>query len=591
VLTLALIGLIGGLVTGISPCILPVLPVIFFSGAQAADTGQAGTTAAPAAAGSGGVTVAERAPAAPKASRSRPYLVIAGLVVSFTLVTLFGSLLLSVLGLPQDVLRWAGLVVLVLIGVGLIVPRLEHLLEKPFSWLPQRSPDAAKGGFPLGLALGAVYVPCAGPVLAAITVAGSTGKIGLDTVVLTLSFAVGAAIPLLVFALAGRRVAERVRAFRKRQRGIRLTAGVVMIALAVGLVFNLPQLLQRAIPDYTGGLQDQVNNSKQVQEALNLGGIENDQNKNLDKCTNGANTLESCGTAPDIQGIQGWLNTPNGAPVDLRALRGKVVLLDFWAYSCINCQRSIPHVVAWDKAYRDAGLEVIGIHSPEYAFEKEPGNVASAAAKFGMTYPVALDNNLGTWTNYRNRYWPAHYLIDAHGTVRHIKFGEGDYDGTEKLVRELLRDADPNVKLPRATDTADDTPNTTDITRETFLGSTKRVNYAGQGAYSAGDRSFTFPDKQARDTFALDGAWTLTSQSITPTADQGLLRLNYRAKEVRMVLSGKGTVTYRIGDRTRTIDVTGTPDSYQLVSTKDIEAGTVIVTASRGVQAYSFTFG
>ncbi len=259
-LTLALIGLIGGLVTGISPCILPVLPVIFFTGAQAA----------------------------PTVSRARPYLVIAGLVVSFTLVTLFGSLLLSVLGLPQDVLRWAGLIVLTLIGVGLIVPRFEHLLEKPFSWIPQRRPDASQGGFPLGLALGAVYVPCAGPVLAAITVAGSTGRIGVDTVVLTVTFAVGAAIPLLVFALAGRRVAERVKAFRKRQRGIRLTAGIVMIALAAGLVFNLPQLLQRAIPDYTSGLQDQVDNSQQVQEALNLGGIENDRTRTWTSATTAA---------------------------------------------------------------------------------------------------------------------------------------------------------------------------------------------------------------------------------------------------------------------------------------------------------------
>src|SRR5262245_50708988 len=300
VLTLALIGLVGGLVTGISPCILPVLPVIFFSGAQSATTQKSDS-------GSGGVAVAERTETKTP-SRARPYLVIAGLVVSFTLVTLFGSLLLSVLGLPQDVLRWAGLIVLALIGIGLIVPRFEHLLEKPFSWLPQRNPDASKGGFPLGLALGAVYVPCAGPVLAAITVAGSTGQIGVDTVVLTVTFAVGAATPLLIFALAGRRVAERVKAFRKRQRGIRLTAGIVMIALAVGLVFNLPQLLQRAIPDYTSGLQDQVNNSQQVREALNLGGIENDQNKDLDKCSNGGTKLERCGTAPDIKAIQQWLN-------------------------------------------------------------------------------------------------------------------------------------------------------------------------------------------------------------------------------------------------------------------------------------------
>jgi cytochrome c biogenesis protein CcdA/thiol-disulfide isomerase/thioredoxin len=594
VLTLALIGLIGGLVTGISPCILPVLPVIFFTGAQSGNAEKTTTTATSAAGGSAtgvAVAVAERPSTPPTPSRARPYLVIAGLVVSFTLVTLFGSLLLSILGLPQDVLRWAGLIVLALIGVGLIIPKFEHLLEKPFSWIPQKNPDSTKGGFSLGLALGAVYVPCAGPVLAAITVAGSTGQIGLDTVVLTATFAVGAALPLLIFALAGRRVAQRVSAFRKRQRGIRITAGIVMIALAVGLVFNLPQLLQRAIPDYTSGLQEQVNNSEQVKEALNLGGLENDQNKDLDKCTEGADNLQSCGTAPDIKDISQWFNTPGNQPVSLDKLRGKVVLLDFWAYSCINCQRSIPHVTAWNQAYRDSGLQVIGIHSPEYAFEKEAGNVKSAADKFGIKYPVALDNSLGTWTNYRNRYWPAHYLIDADGTVRHIKFGEGGYNVTERMIRDLLRDADPNVTLPKATDTVDDTPTVGDITQETYLGSTKRVNFAGSEEYTSGDKSFAFPDKQGKNSFALDGNWTLSSQNITPTDGNSRIRLNYRAKEVRMVLSGAGTVTYQAGDTTRTVEVNGTPDSYQLRSTKDNESGTITVTLPPDVQAFSFTFG
>jgi cytochrome c biogenesis protein CcdA/thiol-disulfide isomerase/thioredoxin len=589
VLTLALIGLIGGLVTGISPCILPVLPVIFFSGAQTAQRRPAARAEARDREG-GTVATVER-PVETKPSRARPYLVIAGLVVSFTLVTLFGSLLLSVLGLPQDVLRWAGLVVLALIGVGLIVPRFEHLLEKPFSWIPQRKPDAERGGFSLGLALGAVYVPCAGPVLAAITVAGSTGQIGVDTAVLTVTFAFGAAIPLLIFALAGRRVAERVKAFRKRQRGIRITAGIVMLALAAGLVFNLPQLLQRALPDYTGGLQDKIDNSEQVKAALNLGGLVNDQNKNLDKCTDGATELESCGTAPDIKGIQQWFNTPGDKPAELKSLRGKVVLVDFWAYSCINCQRSIPHVVAWDKAYRAAGLQVIGVHAPEYAFEKEARNVSSAARNLGIDYPVALDNSLATWTNYRNRYWPAHYLIDANGTVRHIKFGEGDYDVTEKLIRQLLRDADSGAELPRKTDTADETPNTADSTRETYLGSTKRVNFAGAETYSAGDKSFTFPDDQAKDTFALDGGWRLTPQSITPTGGSAQVRLNYHAKQIRMVLAGSGTVTFTTDGATKTLRVTGTPNSYQLLSTRDIDSGTVTVTVGKGVQAYSFTFG
>ena len=145
-------------------------------------------------------------------------------------------------------------------------------------------------------------------------------------------------------------------------------------------------------------------------------------------------------------------------PLDIKRLRGKVVLVDFWAYSCINCQRAIPHVTDWYGKYSDAGLEVIGVHSPEYAFEKVPANVASGAKDLGITYPVALDNNLSTWTNYRNRYWPAEYLIDADGTVRHIKFGEGDYDVTENLIRQLLTDAHPGVKLPPPGDSADTTP-------------------------------------------------------------------------------------------------------------------------------------
>ncbi len=440
--TLVLIGFFGGLITGISPCILPVLPVIFFSGTQ-------GARSEPVAESDGGTAVAvETKPAL--SDRLRPYRVIGGLVLSFSLVTLVGTSLLSLLHLPQDAIRWAGLIALTVIGLGLIFPRFEEILEKPFSRIPQLQMSEGRSGFGLGLALGVLYVPCAGPVLAAIVVAGATGSIGLDTVALTISFAIGAALPLLFFALAGQRVAERVGTFRRHQRRIRVIGGIVMLVFAVALVFNVPAKLQRAIPDYTSGLQDKVVASDEVQEKLNLGGLVNEQNRELSNCGNGAPALESCGTAPDIKGIAGWLNTPSGAPVDLKSLRGKVVLVDFWAYSCINCQRAIPHVVDWYGKYKDLGLEVIGVHSPEYAFEKNAGNVASGADDLGITYPVALDNSLSTWTNYRNRYWPAEYLIDANGTVRHIKFGEGDYAVTESLIRELLVDADPDVAFAPA---------------------------------------------------------------------------------------------------------------------------------------------
>jgi cytochrome c biogenesis protein CcdA/thiol-disulfide isomerase/thioredoxin len=336
----------------------------------------------------------------------RPYRVIRGLVVSFSVVTLVGSALLSLLHLPQDTIRWIGMIALTVLGLGLIFPQFEQLLEKPFSRIPQFSASEGRSGFGLGLALGLLFVPCAGPVLAAIVLAGATGSIGIQTGALTVAFAIGVAVPLLVFALAGQRVAQRIGAFRRRQRQIRTAGGIVMLAFAVAIAFNLPDKLQRALPDYTSSLESSIAGSEQIAAKLNLGGIINDQNKDLSNCINGGAKLESCGTAPDIKGIAGWLNTPDGAPVDLKSLRGKVVLVDFWAYSCINCQRAIPHVTDWYDKYKDVGLEVIGVHSPEYAFEKVPDNVVSGAARLGIKYPIALDNNLSTWTNYRNRYWP-----------------------------------------------------------------------------------------------------------------------------------------------------------------------------------------
>ncbi|MET0735070.1 MAG: cytochrome c biogenesis protein CcdA [Microbacterium sp.] len=572
-MSLIIIGLLGGLITGISPCILPVLPVIFLTG---------------------GAQSARFEDDPIQASRWRPYLVIAGLVTSFTIVTLAGSLILGALHLPQDIIRWVGIAVLVLIGVGLLVPRFEQILEKPFQKLARRTEVTNKGsGYGVGLALGAVFVPCAGPVLAAIIVAGSTGRIGIDTVLLTVSFSIGVAIPLLFFALAGRGLIERIKAFRSRERGLRIAAGIAMLALAVGLVFNVPQLLQRLVPDYTADIQRQLTDNPDAQRALDLGGLVNDENKDLDQCTNGASELESCGVAPSIKGIERWLNTPDGEAVDLAAEKGGVVLVDFWAYSCINCQRSIPHVVAWDEAYRDAGLQVIGIHSPEYAFEKDAANVEAGAEAFGITYPVALDNSLATWTNYRNRYWPAHYLIDADGVVRHIAFGEGNYAATEKLIRELLTDADPSAELPPATEVVDETPDAGTRTPETFLGSSKDVNYGGGGRYGAGESVFELPDTQPADSFALDGDWRVETQYATPATDgDGTIRLDFRAAEVRMVLAGEGEVRVRLdGGAEKTITVSGTPKSYALVEGADGSPGVIDVVVTPGVEAYSFTFG
>ncbi|OBI89035.1 cytochrome c biogenesis protein DipZ [Mycobacterium asiaticum] len=573
--TLALIGFLGGLITGISPCILPVLPVIFFSGANSTAPTQ-----------SDGAVAVQTKPT--RTAASRPYRVIGGLVLSFSVVTLLGSAMLSALHLPQDAIRWVALLALVAIGLGLIFPRFEQLLERPFSRIPQKQIVTRGDGFGLGLALGVLYVPCAGPVLAAIVVAGATAKIGVGTVVLTGTFAVGAALPLLFFALAGQRVAQRVSAFRRRQREIRIGAGLVTILLAVALVFNLPAALQRAIPDYTASLQDRVGGTEPIRQQL--GGIVTDQNVQLSNCSNGGTRLENCGAAPDLRGITGWLNTPGGQPVVLNALRGKVVLIDFWAYSCINCQRAIPHVVGWYQAYHDRGLEVIGVHTPEYAFEKVPENVAKGAADLGIKYPVALDNNYSTWTNYRNSYWPAEYLIDASGTVRHLQFGEGDYDATEALIRQLLSDAKPGTQLPAPVDAPDLTPKTF-TTAETYFAVGKALNYGGGGVYDEGSATFRYPPTLASDSFALTGPWSLDYQGATAAGEDSAVKLNYHAKDVYVVVGGTGTLTVLRNGKPTVLPISGPPTSHQIVADTAQSAGTIEVRPSKGLQLFSFTYG
>jgi cytochrome c biogenesis protein CcdA/thiol-disulfide isomerase/thioredoxin len=558
VYTVALIGFLGGLITGISPCILPVLPVVFFSGADSRGAGSA----------------------------ARPYLVIAGLVCSFGVVTLVGSALLSALHLPQDAIRWAALIALTLIGLGLIFPPLQHLIERPFARLPQRQFGTGAKGFVLGLTLGALYVPCAGPVLAAIVVAGGTASIGLPILLLTVTFSIGTALPLLGFALAGRGVAERVAAFRRRQRVIQVVGGITMIVLAVALVFNLPAVLQRAVPDYTAAMQKRVG-ANDIRQKLKPAGPVTGQ---LADCTEGAEQLQECGPAPAISGTTGWLNTPNDAPIDLASLRGKVVLIDFWAYSCINCQRAIPHVVDWYNRYRESGFVAIGVHTPEYAFERVPANVASGAAALHMTYPIALDNDYTTWNNYQNLYWPAEYLIDANGAVRHTKFGEGGYDGTETLIRQLLTDATPGVRLPGGTNTADTTPQTK-LTPESYLAADRSSNYGGDGAYKAGSNTFGFPATLPPDKYALRGRWTLDDQGATADSDDAAIRLNYTGKDVFAVVGGTGTLTVTRGANTTTTPIGGPPTLHQIVADGSARRDQLDMQVSKGLQVFSFTFG
>ena len=451
-LVLISIGLLAGVITGVSPCVLPVLPVVFFAG---------------------GAATASRT----VRHMGRPLATIAGLVLSFSLFTLFGSIILTALHLPQTLLRWAGLAALLLIGLGLLFPRVDEVLQRPFQRLPRaiHPPDGQGNAFLLGLGVGVLYVPCAGPVLAAISIAGAGGRFTGSIAVLTVGFAVGVAIPLFVFALAGSKLSQRISSYRGRRRGFRIAGGTVMVLLAVALTFNLTDGLQRTVPNYTQALQDTFENSNTARNALS--GLLNEEPSAgpastpvkspapamstagpakgpVVTCVSHAKALANCGPAPEFADIASWINTSGDKPVTLAQFRGKVVLVNFWTFSCINCQRALPFVRSWYADYHSSGLEEIGIHTPEFAFEHDLGNVRDAVKSDAVSYPVGLDNSSATWRTYRNSYWPAQYLIDAQGVVRHVVYGEGGYADSEILIRGLLEAADPAAQLPSPTDPA-----------------------------------------------------------------------------------------------------------------------------------------
>src|SRR3989440_8828333 len=428
-----------GLVTALSPCILPVLPIILAGSA------------------SGG--------------RRRPYAIVAGLVASFTLFTLAATWLLGLLHLRQDLLRDIAIAMLFILAATLLVPRFGELLERPFLFLTRRRAGDLGGGFLLGASLGLVFVPCAGPVFAAVSVLAATHRVGGKAIAVTLVYALGAAVPLLLFAAGSRRAGARIRA---RGGAIRAAMGVLMAVGAFAILKNWDQSLQTKLGGYTTSVQNWIEGSSAAdRELAKLRGSGSAAGAQL-----AAAKPRDFGPAPSFTGISSWLNTPGGRPLSLASLRGKVVLVDFWTYSCINCLRTLPHLEAWDRAYRKAGLVIVGVHTPEFAFEHVVSNVRSASRRLGVRYPVAIDNRYGTWEAYGNQYWPAEYLIDRSGHVRHAHFGEGEDDRTESLIRQLL--STRKVELAAPTSARATTP-THVITPQSYLGHQRLHRHAGPG--------------------------------------------------------------------------------------------------------------
>lgn len=568
---LVAIGFVAGIIAGISPCILPVLPVVLVAGA---------TTPADSEGGRRRWRI-----------RARPVSVVAGLVVSFSVLILVGSQLLSLLHLPQDTLRDAGIALLVLVGLGFVVPPFGELLERPFSRLSTRLPSGGAGGFALGLGLGVLFVPCAGPVLAAITVVGATHRVGLTSVLLTAAFAIGAALPLLVVALGGSALTGRVRSLRRHAPRLRQAGGVVLVVMALTIGFNTFAGLQRDVPGYTSALQNRIEGGAGVRKKLNaLTGAATTHNATLTACNSNATGLIDCGKAPAFTKITTWLNTPGDRPLTLAALRGKVVLVDFWTYSCINCQRSLPHLEAWYREYARYGFVIVGVHTPEFSFEHVVSNVKAEAAALGVHYPIAIDDDYGTWNAYDNEYWPADYLLDGRGVVRHVHFGEGDYADTEGLIRTLLTEAHPGLKLPPPTDVPNKTP-TAQISPETYVGYDREQFLVNPKVVDNRPATYRFPSVMQPGYLAYAGTWTERAEEAT--AGRGAaMELSFVADDVYLVMGGSGTVQVSIdGQHTKRLRVSGVPRLYTLYTSGTLDSGLLRLRASPGVQAYDFTFG
>ncbi|MGP0075980.1 MAG: cytochrome c biogenesis protein DipZ [Bryobacteraceae bacterium] len=516
---LLLVAFLGGILTIISPCILPVLPFVFAKADQ------------------------------PFRKSGLPLL--AGMAITFAgfaaVATVGGAWVVR----ANQYGRWAALVVLAIFGLTLLWPALADWLSRPFvrlgSRISQPSTDASHSSWSrsllLGVATGLLWAPCAGPILGLILTGAALQGANQHSAFLLLAYAAGAAVSLAVAVLAGGQVFAALKRSLKAEAWIRSALGVAVLAGVAAIALGLDRgVLTQVSLASTSGLEqsliDRLHAAPQPPNDQAKDGQNKPGGMMMIMSSSAAGAATGPQTLPDLSGAVAWLNSP---PLNRDQLKGHVVLVDFWTYSCINCLRSIPYVEAWAEKYKNTGLVVIGVHTPEFAFEKDLNNVKRAVSELKITYPVALDNDYKIWKAFSNSFWPADYLVDATGHIRHHHFGEGKYDETEQQIQDLLKERDGQLAvtgLVKVSATGAEAPPDNDVeSPETYVGYERADSFLSPGGLKQETAHvYSLPKHLELNQWGFGGNWTDHPQVAILDSMRGRIAYRFHARDLHLVL-------------------------------------------------------
>lgn len=564
---------LAGFVTILAPCIWPILPIVLSSSIS----GQ---------------------------SHKRPLGVVTGIIISFTFFTLSISYLVGIFKFDPEIFRILAVLIIAFLGLSLVIPRLSAVLEGFVSRLSSRLNTGQNtnsdflSGFITGLSLGIIWTPCAGPILATIATLAATGQVTIEVFLVTLSYALGVAIPLFILALAGQKFLLKTRVLSAYTGRIQQFFGALMILTAFAIYLNFDKTLQVIILDrlpflntVVTGFEDQMQVKQQLSKLKGEDSSQNDPNfRGI-----------TSGIAPEFAGIEKWLNTDK--EIKLSDLKGKVVYVDFWTYSCINCIRTLPHIIEWQQKYGPSGFQVVGIHSPEFQFEKKTANVEAAIKSNNINYPVGQDNKFETWKAYQNVSWPAGYLVDTKGEIRHTHFGEYGYEETELAIQKLLIESGNDIpqelsKLPDIEPQIQESP-------ETYLGSKRMQFRIPDEKILNGAQKFTLNEKLPENKFSFGGNWDIGEEYST-SGNQAIIAYHFYANKVYITLKPQilgSKIKVYIDGNPISPDIQGsdvqngfiTVDEetlYEVINIKGVAQKHILrLEFEPGIQIYTFTFG